>query len=209
MQTKRTLIIFVLVVSMIKFFAFGGPFPETEEQNMRNRLLKCKDVIDVVVKNPRSADEIKADVIVYLTNDRILKFSAVHYSMKNNSLRLYTIGNERPWKIYYDYCASRSTIKPGHHEDRLTGEFFTLKDIHYFFPKISSVPDVINNYDTLYEFVSKLNENPENCYTEYEFDSYNQMDLSDWEALDSDYAYYDKETQRYIKLFKMRPKEND
>ena len=35
MQTKKTLIIFVLMTSMIKLFAFGGPFPETEEENMK------------------------------------------------------------------------------------------------------------------------------------------------------------------------------
>ena len=208
MQTKKTLIIFVLMTSMIKLFAFGRPFPETEEENMKSRLLKCKDVVDVVVKNPRSADEIKAEVYVYLTNDRILKFDAVHYSMKNNSLRLYTIGNERPWAIYYEYCARRSTIKSGHHEDWLRGDSFTLKDINHFFPEISSVPDVINNYDMLYEFVSNLNEHPTGYFKKYEFDSYDQMDLSDWESLDSGYAYYDKGTQSYIKLFKSPPQEN-
>ena len=207
MQTKKTLIIFVLMTSMIKLFAFGGPFPETEEENMKSRLLKCKDVVDVVVKNPRSADEIKADITVYLTNDRILKFGCVHYNLRNKTMKFYTIGNEHTWKVYYDYCVSKNYNKPGYHKDRLTGEPFTLKDINRFFPEISSVSDVINNYDMLYEFVSNLSEDSDDYFKEYEFDSFNQIDLSDWKSLDSEYAYYDKETQRYIKLFKMNHKE--
>lgn len=180
----KAILIFSIICSALFVFLYFilGDFPEAQEKRMRNRLLKCKDVVDVVVRNPLGADEIKAAVDIYITNGRSLRFSCVHYDMNNKSMHFWKIQNESPLICVF-------------HKDILTFDSFNMKDVTYFFPKIKTVQNVIDNYDMLYEVISNL----------YELSD----DVSDWESIDSDYTYYDKETQSYRKLCKMQHKEND
>ncbi len=193
----KAILIFSIICSALFVFLYFilGDFPEAQEKRMRNRLLKCKDVVDVVVRNPLGADEIKADVTVYLINNRKLEFGCVHYDMNNKSMWFYQIGNELTRKICYDYRANRSTNKPDCHTDSLSSTYYRLKDITHFFPEIKSVKDVIENYDMLYEVISNLNELPDNT--------------TNWKAFESDYVYYDEKTQNYIKLSKRHLEENN
>ena len=155
---------------------------EIAEQNMQNKLLRCKDVESVIVKIPDCFDEVKADVYVYLTNGRYLEFSCVDYKMKNPKMWFFRIGDFIPWIYYYQY-------------EEINGRFAILADINRFFPKVKSVQDIINNYDEIYEFVFELNE-----YSD-------KMDLlSDWSELASDVLYIEGAGQ--YKLFKRTPKTN-
>ena len=129
---------------------------EIAEQNMQNKLLRCKDVESVVVKIPECFEEVKADVYVYLTNGRFLKFGCADYSMKSTDMWFYTIGDIKPWLVYYN--SNGLCEKPA-----------VLGDISYFFPKVKTIQDVINNYDEIYKFISESEEIPEDNIDDVDF----------------------------------------
>lgn len=199
MKLRSVFAIIVCIVCSSFVFVSAVPANEKAAQNMKNELLKCKDVVDVVVKIPDSLMYINAEVYVYLTNDRYLKFSCVDYKMKDPEMYFSRIGNIMPWTCYYEHHRRSN--------DELGGRMATLADLKHFFPKVKSVKDVINNYDEVYELISSLNEKPENYHKKYDFDinAPDKMDLSDWDKLESE-ALYSIGLSRY-KLFKHFPKE--
>ena len=180
MKTKKLFYAIICFFCFVNCFVSSLDYYEITARNMRNKLLRCKDVVDVTVKIPDCFDEVKADVYIYLTNDRYLEFSCVDYKMKKPKMWFFRIGDFIPWICYYQY-------------DEISSRFAILADISRFFPKIKSVKDIINNYDEIYEFVSELNE-----YSD-------KMDsLSDWSELASDTFYIEGSGQ--CKLFKRIPK---
>ena len=179
---------FVFSFVVIQSFCLG--YPEREEKSMRDRLLKCKDVVDVSVAIPDCFEEVKADICIYLTNGRYLKFGCVDYKMKKPEMWFFTIGNINPRLCYY-------------WGNEISGRAAILDDISYFFPRVKSVQDVINNYDEIYKFLSELNEIPEHYIKKYKFNptESDKTDLSsDWNALESK-AFYIVGTKQ-CKLFK-------
>ena len=180
MKTKKLFYAVICLVCFVNCFVSSLDYYEITARNMRNKLLRCKDVVDVTVKIPDCFDEVKADVYVYLTNDRYLEFGCVDYKMKNPKMWFFRIEDFIPWVYYYQY-------------DEINGRFAILADISRFFPKVKSVQDIINNYDEIYGFISELNE-----YSD-------KMDsLSDWSELASDVFYIEGAGQ--YKLFKRIPK---
>lgn len=176
---------FAFLFVMANFFCLG--YPKREERIMRNKLLKCKDVVDVTVTIPDCFEDVKADICVYLTNDRYLVFSCVDYKMKQSKMHFSRINNIMPWVYYYDA-----------HTEELYGRIAELRDINFFFPNIKTVQDIINNYDEISEFILSLNEDPDFNYTEYRLNP----NISAWNSLDSN-AFYEEAPYQY-KLFKQQ-----
>ena len=170
----------------------------SEEDSVTKKLLKCKDVVEVVVKSSLYSDFSK--VYVKLTNNRYLEFDYVKSSLKNNDIVLKMIDDIVPLNMTYEI-----SLKGGidYHNDCLSYRPIYLENLNYYLKKIKNIQDIINNYQEVYAFVQNLGEFPQSFQGKtYRF-SNSSLDLSDWESYKSDFHYYNEKWRTYNKLFKI------
>ncbi|MBO4727502.1 MAG: hypothetical protein J5631_03645 [Spirochaetaceae bacterium] len=178
----------------------------SEERTMKKKILKCKDVVEVVIKTRQDVSDCRAKIYIKLTNDRYLEFNHVKYSSKskmdNFNLEIIQIGNIIPICISYKMMHHGSKDNPDYHYDVLDCNNVYLSDISNFCPEIQTLEDVVNNYEMICEFIQKLSNFPE----EFQPKSYKLyekgFDLQDWKSYKTDYSYYNEFDKSYRKIFK-------
>ena len=151
-----------------------------DEEYVRQEIMKCKDVEKVELER-RAMDE-NDDIYrihVYLSNHRYIQFSGLLYRFKSDnksrfSMIIFQINDLHPIEHCFD--AGRYDVESLFYRiERKALEVRLLKRIIPYL-KIDNMLDVINNFDEVYKFVSKLPELPleESFYIKYFNYEYNK-----------------------------------
>lgn len=163
---------------------------EEREEIITKKILKCKDVVDVKVKE--HGDEVsKATIAITLTNDRVLVLESYGIRLKLEKLYILKLGDVVPVMLGYRTPTSHASgVKS------ITFGIFRLKgaNIKYLDKKLKSVKhisDLIENYDLIYNLYSDFPEANEN----FPKISYDDATCEDeiycelWEEIDNPHFY--------------------
>ena len=162
-----TVLCSTLVASDIPFFKslFMG-----DEEYVRHEIMKCKDVTSVeVIPRNMNKDDYFYWINVYLTDNRYISFGGVRLGFFRSNEALYGKPVHILWQINdifpvtqaYEALDFEENI--GHYYAQLRGGL-KIHKINSVFQNIdfnnNSIPEIINNFDTVYSLIMDLTELP-------------------------------------------------
>ena len=173
------------------------------EEIISKKILKCKDVVDVKVKE-HGSEQSRADIEITLTNGRFLVLSSYGIHLRSENLWIKKIGDIVP--IEFEYSISQGTIDASRRQISLGLVAFTASKLKYFDSEIKSIKDIsalINNYDLIYSSFSHLSDADENfpCVSYWETTSETEIRCELWEKMENPYFY--KTEKNGGKFYKM------
>lgn len=147
-------------IPLIKSLTIGN------EEYVRREIMKCKDVeyVEVIPRNMYRGDDLYM-IYVYLTDNRYIAFADVflecfldNKEIKGISILLWQINDIFP--VEQEYYLKGLDKNTGHYVASLNGGL----EINKMFQNINfnnnSIPEIINNFDTVYSLVMDLSELP-------------------------------------------------
>ena len=163
---------------------------EEREEIITRRILKCKDVVDVNVKEHGTGIS-KATITITLTNDRVLVLESFGIRLKLDKLYIIKIGEFVPITFIY-------SVQPDENlNSRLISlgfAWFKASNIKYLDSKLKSIKNIeslIKNYDLIYSSLPESDETlPSFAYWE-PIDG-NEIYCEEWEKLENPYFYKTK-----------------
>ena len=133
-------------------FIYDNYTQEQREEKIAAKIRKCKNVVNVTVRDDNE-ESTCADVVIELTNDRIIHLKYVDLKLKGYNADIIRINDIFP--IGWGYDSPQSTMTTYNYWLGLkTMNFLALK---YLMGKDSwDICKMINHYDEVYAFFNKL-----------------------------------------------------
>ena len=161
---------------------------EKREEIITKKILKCKDVVDVKVKE--HGDEVsKATIQITFSNDRLLVLESYGIHLKLEGISIVKIDEFIPAVFGYS-----SYIKAGNSSEiRLWIAYLQAVQIKYLDKKLESVNNIsalLENFELIYEIFSKLPEAYE-YFPKYIYGNTNKSEnyYPAWEQMKNPYFY--------------------
>ncbi|MDD6486444.1 MAG: hypothetical protein PUF61_05820 [Spirochaetales bacterium] len=161
------------------------------EEIISKKILKCKDVVDVKVKE-HGSEQSRADIEITLTNGRFLVLSSYGIHLRSENLWIKKIGDIVP--IEFGYDMPQRNIDGSRRMISLGIIAFSVSDFEYLDNEVKSIKDIstlINNYDLVYFAFSHLPDADENfpCVSYWETTSETEIRCELWEKMENPYFY--------------------
>ncbi|NLF83082.1 MAG: hypothetical protein GX568_03745 [Candidatus Gastranaerophilales bacterium] len=146
------LMVFIAIPIISETFVYDFYTKERREEKIASKIRKCKDVVNVTVRDDNE-ESTCADAVIELTNNRSIYLKHVDLKLKGYNTKVINIGGIYPIKWGYETGKSSSTSW----YFSLSPEVVSFSELKYFMRKNNwNILDLINNYDEIYCYLNKL-----------------------------------------------------
>lgn len=204
MKRKIVILLSMMLIALslhaIPFTEMDAYSDEKREEIISKKILKCKDVVDVQVKE--HGDEVsKATIQITFSNGRLLVLESRGIRLKLEEICIVKIDDFIP--VIFGYSSYVKTDNSS--EIRLWITYLKASQIKYLDRKlktVNNISDLLENYDLFYEIFSKFPEANED-FPKYAYINTNKKEIYHpaWEEMENPYFY--KTETKGGKFYKM------
>lgn len=211
MKKIKIILLMLLLAAHVssEVFIYDNYTKEQREEKIAAKIRKCKNVVNVIVRDDNE-ESTCADVFIELTNNRTIHLKNVDLKLKGYNAAIENVDDIFPIGWGYETSVSSKTVF--HYE--LGIRRITFSELKYLMGKESwNICSIINHYDELYNFLKSLpdwNRNMQHGRFDVSKDSMVEPICPLWERYDNPFSVKGKqgscETLYGYKFFKANEK---